>query len=136
MKQLPIWNIPTTFPAVWDMESMTAIEQAARVYAAMRELIEEYNKFAESVNQHIATFTDDETEAREEFEEDITKVIREFICSSNEKFERNMKDIETIVTAAVKDYIESAEVRIEMNEEYDPNTKALTISLNGGVNNE
>lgn len=136
MNLLPKWVLANPFPAIHDFESLTVIDQTARIYGAMQTLINEYNAFAEEVNNMVATFAEDETNAREEFEKDITKVIREFICSSNEKFERNMKDIETIVTAAVKDYIESAEVRIEMNEEYDPNTKALTISLNGGVNNE
>ena len=128
MNQLPIWNFPATIPAVWDMESATAIEQAARVYTAMRELISEYNKFAEITNKQLSEFTETEQENREKFEENITKVMRGCICSIEREFKINL---EPTIGKMLNEAIASGDIKI--TEVYDPETESLTMVVGGEV---
>lgn len=90
MQLLPKWVLLNTYPAVYDFESLTATEQTARVYGAMQTLIEEYNKFADSVNTALGTFTESETEARAEFETNVTKVYRQFVCQMEDYLRINL----------------------------------------------
>lgn len=53
IKPLPSWAIINRFPAFYEGESLTSIEQVARVYAKMQELIESYNKYIEQVNAEL-----------------------------------------------------------------------------------
>ena len=60
---------------------MTVIDQTARIYGAMNQMIDEWNEMIEK----ISGFEKAETESREEFELKITKVIMEFMCSWDQK---------------------------------------------------
>lgn len=53
IKPLPSWAIINRFPAFYEGESLTAIEQTARVYAKMQELVDSYNKYIEQVNAEL-----------------------------------------------------------------------------------
>lgn len=97
MNQLPKWALVNHFPAIHDFESLTAIEQTARIYGAMQTLIIEYNAFAEAANEQIAAFSEEETEAREEFELEITKVMNEFRCSMEKYLKLNLDETATQV---------------------------------------
>ena len=97
MQLLPKWVMLNTYPAIYDFESMTATEQTARVYGAMQTLIGEYNKFADSVNTALGTFTEEEQEARKEFETKITKVYREFSCQMDKYLRLNLDETATKV---------------------------------------
>lgn len=54
MINLPPWRLTNPFPAFYESESGTAIQQTAKVYAAVRGLIDEYNKWVEECNKAIA----------------------------------------------------------------------------------
>ena len=97
MNQLPKWVLANPFPAIHDFESLTVIDQTARLYGAMQSLIDEYNAFAEEANKQLASFTDDEAEARKEFELQITKVMNEYTCSMNQYLKINLDDTATKV---------------------------------------
>lgn len=97
MNLLPKWVLANHFPALHDFESLTVIEQTARVYGAMQTLINEYNAFAEATNEQLASFTDEETEARKEFELQITKVMNEFMCSMERYLKLNLDETATAV---------------------------------------
>ena len=58
MNNLPIWNYPGTLPAFQDTESLTALEATAKVYAAMRKLIEEYNEFERTAKETYKEFSE------------------------------------------------------------------------------
>ena len=57
MKKLPHWVIPDVYPALYDTESATAIEMTAKLYAAISELIGDYNNWVDNVNNIISEFT-------------------------------------------------------------------------------
>ena len=97
MQLLPKWVLPPTLPAIYDLESATALEMTAKVYGAMQTLIEEYNKFADSVNTTMETFTEDEAEARKKFETDITTLYRQFSCQMDSYLRLNLDDTATKV---------------------------------------
>lgn len=53
MERLPHWVLTNKFPALFDSESATVIEQTARVYGAMQALIDEYNTFVDEMNKTV-----------------------------------------------------------------------------------
>ena len=53
IKPLPSWVLVNRFPAFYESESLTSVEQTSRVYAKMNELIESYNKYVEQVNAEL-----------------------------------------------------------------------------------
>ena len=69
ISKLPHWVLIEKFPAFNDFESLTAIEQTARIYGKMNELIESYNEYVTKVNTVI-----------EDYELDKYKEVSEFIC--------------------------------------------------------
>ena len=81
--KLPRWAVADTFPAFHDTESLSAIEMTARLYGAMNKLIEDYNKFIETIENSINEFTGNhendfevyKTALRQEFQ-DFIDVIR------------------------------------------------------------
>lgn len=76
MIQLPKWVIPSSFPSVYDTESATVIEQTAKLYGAMRELIEDYNKFVDGINEEIRTFTGSSNEEIANFKQSVEERLR------------------------------------------------------------
>jgi hypothetical protein len=67
--KLPHWVLVEKFPAFNDFESLTAIEQTARVYGKINELIENYNTYINEINKAI-----------EEYEIDKDEEVNSFIC--------------------------------------------------------
>lgn len=127
MNLLPKWALVNPFPAIHDFESLTVIDQTARIYGAMNGLINEYNAFADQVNKHLSSFTGTEQKSREEFEEKITKVMREFMCSMEKYLKINLEDT---ATTLINEAIEDGRILVQR---YDPETESLNIALTGGV---
>lgn len=127
MNALPKWVLVNPFPAIHDFESLTVIEQTARIYGAMNALIEEYNSFADSVNKNLSEFTKSEENSREEFELKITKVMREFICSMEQKY----YDLNVLATTLINEAIQAG--KITVTEVYDPETESLNMVVGGEV---
>lgn len=95
--QLPHWCIADKFPAFYDTESITAIEQTAKLYATMQKLIEDYNKFVTEVNTTIETFINDSNADQEEFECRMTKVIHDYL----DYLDTKLKNQDKIIADAV-----------------------------------
>ena len=129
MNVLPKWVLANPFPAIHDFESLTAIEQTARIYGAMNSLITEYNNFADQVNKQISEFTGAEKEAREEFELEITKTVNEFMCRMEQYMKTNL--IST-ATTLINEAIASGAIIVQ--EVYDPESESLNIVPGGEVN--
>lgn len=123
MQALPKWIIANPFPALHDFESLTVLDQTARIYGAMNEMISEWNKMIEQ----LSAFEKSETESREQFETRLTKVIREFICSWNQKTEDLEKFAETVINEAIQ------AGKIKITEVYDPDKESLDIVVGGEV---
>ena len=123
MNTLPKWVLANPIPAIHDFESLTVLDQTARIYGAMNQLINEWNKMIEQ----LSGFEKSETESREEFELKITKVIREFMCSWNQKTEDLERFAESIINEAIQDG------KITITEVYDPETESLNMIVGGEV---
>ena len=79
IKLLPLWCITNTRPAFYDVESDTAVEMTGKVYAAMRELQTDYNKYVTEINKTITDFINGTIEDQECFEKRMTKVIHDYL---------------------------------------------------------
>ena len=121
MKMLPKWVIPSVSPAVHDLESDTVLEQTAKMYAAMQNFIDEYNKLAETVNEQTEEFATAQTEALEDFECKITKVLRTFMTDVNRTLDINIADA---IRAAI---VEGVTVK----EQYDAGAESLELIVGG-----
>lgn len=85
MNKLPLWVLTNKYPSVFDSESKTAIEQTARVYGAMNDLIEEHNKYIEILNSNIAKFEAGIITSNDCFRNNIKKIMNEYISSVDKK---------------------------------------------------
>lgn len=94
IKLLPHWCITDKHPAFYDTESVTVIEQTARLYAAMRTLQEDYNKYVDEVNKVIEEFINTSNADQEEFENKITTIVHNYIEMLDEKIKIQDKEIE------------------------------------------
>lgn len=129
MRLLPKWILANPFPALHDFESLTVIDQTARVYGAMNDLITEYNNFAEAANKQIEAFTDEEQEAREKFEASITKVMNQFMCCMDQYMKVNL---ESTAEKLINEAIQNGHISISALK-YDPETESLMLVSDGGV---
>ena len=123
MNTLPKWVLANPFPAIHDFESLTVLDQTARIYGAMNELIEKYNEMV----QQISNFEKSETESREDFETKLTKVIREFMCS----WEQKTQDLNVLAQTVINEAIQAGAITVTQS--YDPDTESLNIVVGGEV---
>lgn len=72
IKPLPSWAIINRFPAFYEGESLTAIEQTARIYGKINELINTYNRFVTENNAEL-------TELEAQVQKDLSCAIRTII---------------------------------------------------------
>lgn len=93
MWKLPYWSLTDTRPAFYDTESGSAIEQTAKVYGAMRDLIGEYNKFAETVNKTLDKFELEASADMDQFKRCITELVSNYIQSTDIKISLQNKEI-------------------------------------------
>lgn len=117
MKQLPPWNIPSTAPAVHDLESVSTLEMVSKLYGAMRSLITEWNEWGEKVKAELSAENTEARNAIQEFE-------HKFTCISNDLVQmvRDLeKKMDGKITAAVHDAVISGKI-VEV---YDPITESL-----------
>lgn len=136
MRLLPKWALTDKFPAFYDTESGSAIEQTAKVYAAMQELIKEYNSFADNVNQIISEFKTESEKENECFKVCVTNLIENYIKSIDLMIEKqNLKIDDSIVfiknnlDESIKTLAEEmlANGEITVRENYNPDTESLDL---------
>ena len=77
--KLPKWILTNKFPAFHDVESLTAIEQTARVYGKINELIDNYNSFAENINKTLEEYARADQEEEEAFKVGLRQEFQDFI---------------------------------------------------------
>lgn len=135
MNKLPKWVIPSKFPALFDLESATAIEMTAKLYGTMQEMIDDYNKFVEAVNENIEAFENGVIASNKEFSVGLRQEFQDFIdvvelrISEAENYMKTNIDETTANT--INRAIEKGSLRI--TEEYDEATESYNIKLTGGV---
>lgn len=116
MRLLPKWCITDKHPAFYDMESATAIEQTAKLYGAMRELIEDYNKFVDEIN---AAWTEYKTEGAEDydvFQRKMEQLYSDFVKVIEMKYQSQDMAIQDAVTKIISEL--PAQLETMINEMY------------------
>lgn len=161
--QLPHWCLTDLHPAFYDTESLTVVDQTAKLYGKMSELIDDYNNFANEVNKTIIDFVTGVNTDQEEFEKSINELVHNYIILIDSKIAHQDRVIEENITYirnnisdgitqiinemkengefddAITEAFDSLSSRVEVLENkeleyvYDESTKTLDIRL-GGVN--
>lgn len=104
---LPNWCITDKNPAFYDTESASAIKQTAKLHAAIRELQEDYNLFANEVNTKIEQFKTSEEGLRTEFENEINKLVHDYIVTIDTKIAHQDRVIQESIVY-IKDNLKQA----------------------------
>ena len=86
---LPKWNLMGNKPSFYDTDSKTLLELANTLHSKMNELIEDYNRFVDTINNTITEFTQGETQKREVFEVAIRQEFQDFIDIVDMKLKNN-----------------------------------------------
>lgn len=99
---LPRWALTNPQPAFLDGESGSVLEQTAKMYAKVNELITEYNSFTENINTQMKEFLDADAKAKEEHMTAIRQEFQDFIDVVNLKvleLETSMNTYQTDMTS-------------------------------------
>ena len=128
IKLLPKWCLTGTRPAIYDIDSGTAIEQTALIYAKMNELIEEYNVFVDEVNKSVEDFILNSNTSYEEFRIGMEQKFNDFVKVVELKLKGQDQYIEETITY-IKNNLETYLVSV-LKEEIKKGTLNEAI-LNG-----
>lgn len=140
IKHLPHWVLTDLQPAFYDVESGTTLQQTAKMYGKMQELIDLYNEFVTKVNKYITDFESGIIKDFEEFRNCIIKVMNDYIETIDTKI--NLQDTKindaidymknTIVQTATELFEQaliSGTIRANLVNTYNSQTEELTIDL-------
>ena len=148
---LPNWTLTNLQPAFYDSESATVLQQMAKVYAKMQELLSDYNNFVKEVNTYIEDFENGITKDFNCFKNCIIETMNNYIATidtkinlqdSNiaDKFSEQdtlianainyMKDniVET-TTDVINQAIENGTIKADLLLEYNPINESLTFRI-------
>lgn len=98
MRKLPHWTLTQKRPSIYDTESATVVEQTAKLYGAMQELIDEYNAFVDKTNEEIEAFETSTNQDIECFKTNMTKIQNDFIACVDTKIAKQDKEIDDAVS--------------------------------------
>lgn len=140
IKHLPHWVLTDLQPAFYDVESGTSLQQTAKMYGKVQELIDLYNEFVTKVNKYIKDFEDGIIEDFEEFKNCIIVTMNQYIETIDTKINLQDTKIEdainymknTIVETATELFEQaliSGTIRANLVNTYDSQTEELTIDL-------
>lgn len=87
IKPLPEWCLTDTLPAFYDTESATTVEETAKLYGKVKNLVEDYNKYVNEINKTIEDFTNGVNQDQEEFKNSIIKIMHDYIHSVDTKID-------------------------------------------------
>lgn len=103
IKRLPHWVLIDKFPAFYESESLTSIEQTARLYSKMNEMIESYNKYVTEINETIESFENETNADLKKFIEHISCLTSAYIRSVDLKLSQQDRKISEVYAAFSKD---------------------------------
>lgn len=136
MIRLPKWVLTNPRPSIYDSESATAIEMTAKLYQAMTDMIDEYNKFTENVEKNIEEFEQETNKDIQEFTVSLRQEFQDFIDVVEMKLQEQDKEIQnaydylvTNLNKTVKQQI-NAEIQngtFEVGVAYVPETESLNM---------
>ncbi len=142
MRLLPKWALVDPPSAIYDFTSVTPLQQTARVYAKMQEMIREYNTFAETINAEIISFIGSSEQEISNFKKSVEDRIRCKFEAMDAAFSKMQVDMtkyadEKILeiydqyvgdqlSQIVNEKIASGDIEITLV--YDPDTETLNIA--------
>lgn len=141
MKLLPQWVLTHLKPGFYDVESGTTIEQTAKVYKAMNELIEEYNTFVDNWNTRIEEFNSGVISDNEAFRIALRQEFQDFIdvvalkVTELEHYAKNT--ISSELEQVFKEISASDEVKAIITEglqEFNHRLEEISKQINDSVN--
>lgn len=130
IQNLPPWNFNNLKPSFNDLESATAVEMVYKLYGKNRELIDDYKKFVQDIQNEIEIFKTSTNQDLECFKTNITKIIHDYIITIDSKIahqdrviEENIIYIKENIGTAVIDVVnqmkESGELTEELTNAFD-----------------
>ena len=131
MINLPEWRLTNPFPAFYDSESGSAIEQTAKVYKAMQELIKEYNTFSEGVTKAINDHDNEIAEKLELFELEFSQKFQDFIDTVELEIEHASEEEIAKITAKFTELQTELETAIA-NIQTIPGKSAYEVAKDNG----
>lgn len=82
---MPKLVLTGTNPAFYDMDSKTAVEQTAKLYAKVQEIIDACNDFSDALQKEVDDFTSNQSYDYENYKNGLNKIMHEFIHSIDTK---------------------------------------------------
>lgn len=151
VRPLPNWVLTNIQSAFYDSESGTVLQQMARVYSKIEELINTYNDFVREINRYIDEFEDGIIKDFECFKNCIIKTMNDYIESIDTKInlqdlkiseaiERQDEVIENAVnymkdnlvstlTTLFNEALENGDINVNLATNYTEETESLVLSL-------
>lgn len=140
LKHLPHWVLTDTLPAFYDCESATAIQQTAKLYGKIQELITIYNDFVRDVNRYITEFEDGIIKDFNCFQNCVIKTMNDYIESIDTKIELQDNKIQeaidymknnlvSTVTTLFNQAVQNGDIRATLLETYDSDDESLVLSI-------
>ena len=119
-ENLPNWNITSEQPGFYDVESGTVIQMVARLYKKIKELIEDYNNFADETNltyENFKKYVLEELDKQNDIIDDAVKYMKD-------NFSETCNQL-------LNDLIDRGELRVLLT--YNANNESLNLIVS---NNE
>ena len=140
LKHLPHWVLTDPQPAFYDCESATAVQQTAKIYAKIQELITLYNEFTNNVNRYITEFEDGIIRDFNCFQNCVIKTMNDYIESIDTKIELQDNNIQeavdymkenlvSTVTTLFNNAVHNGDITANLLEAYDSNDESLVLSI-------
>ena len=151
VRPLPNWVLTNIQSAFYDSESGTILQQMARVYSKIEELINTYNEFVREINRYIDEFEDGIIKDFECFKNCIIKTMNDYIETIDTKINlqdlkiKNKFDSQDEVIQNAVDYmkdnlvstlttlfnqaLQNGDIQVNLVTNYTEETESLVLSL-------
>ena len=140
LQHLPHWVLTDTLPAFYDCESATAIQQTAKLYGKIQELITIYNDFVRDINRYITEFEEGIIKDFNCFQNCVIKTMNDYIESIDTKIELQDNKIQeaidymknnliSTVNTLFNQAIQSGDITATLYEDYDSDDESLVFSI-------
>lgn len=144
IKPLPNIALTDLQPAFYDVESATAVQMVSKFYTYLQNIVDDYNSFANEVNQEIENFENDTNANYEEFQNCIKNMMLDYIESIDTKINNQDLIIQDAVdymktnivettTSIVNDAIDDGLINVSVT--YDPEDEEISIITSEGSDN-
>lgn len=151
LKHLPHWVLTDPQPAFYDCESATAVQQTAKIYAKIQELITIYNDFVRDVNRYITEFEEGIIKDFNCFQNCIIKTMNDYIATidmeinlQDSKIEESINNQNVVIQNAVNymkenlvstvttlfnNAVHNGDITANLLEDYDSDDESLVLSI-------